>query len=220
MKNRLYLLILFIGLVSYSTISAQLQLGFHADAGVSNFIEKNREPNVEIANNYTSLFSYSLGVSTSYPIVSDWLRINSGAKYAQLRAMNNMPKDMPKDMPFPGNTPSSWEEQYHTLQIPIKVDYAFEKWLHFNLGLSNKINLNTPKNTQTEKINKYALAFIGGFDFIFYDKFILGASYYKDLTPNSLIYKNYKETNETYDIGYYVQQCTINIGYLLDFNRK
>lgn len=211
MNNKSKLVFFVLMLLLPNLVTAQINFGIHANFGFSKFIEKNREPAVVVGNYYTTLPSFSIGLDALYSFNNTKFGFITGMNISSFASENNMPDDF-DDPSYTGAR--SWDERFYTLSLPLKVNYKFEEWVHINAGLSNTLILNEPKEIFIQKINKYTLNFTGGVDFIIKQRFLIGATYYRDILPTMIRLKD-KSNPETYDIKYSIEQITLKIGFKL-----
>jgi hypothetical protein len=180
----------------------------YAKGGLSNFIEKDEEESIKIANYYTRMPSFNVGADVILPIFhkdSSNFKFVAGLDFGYYSAQSNVPERWYSDPQW--NGPIKWEDRFYSLSIPVKLNFKFEKWIYLYGGLVNSFQLNTPKNLKDSKINRYSLSFTGGIDFIIMKRFITGASYYRNITP-------VMKYSDNCDIYYYVQQITVKVGYI------
>ena len=195
--------------VLQNQLYAQLKFCIHANCGISTFIEKDNEPQLEIGNYYTALPSYGFGGDAVYSFKNSKFGIISGLNVSSFASENHLPDHfIIPEYGWPDKR-RNWEERFYSLSIPLQLNYKFEEWIHINGGLSNTVHLNKPKDIIfSKKINQYTLNFIGGIDFVIKQRVIIGAMYYRDIIP-TMLYKN------TDDIKYSIEQITVKIGFIL-----
>ena len=200
-------------LILSANLSAQIRYGVHLKGGVSNFIEKNYTVG-NVANYYTFLPSYNLGGDIIFPFskadssnfrfISDFQFI-SGLDFGIYGAQNNVPKRWYTLPEWKG--PTKWNERLYSLSVPLKLNFKFEKWVHIYGGVVNTFNVAKNKELSYKIVSLYTLNFTGGIDFLIYDRFVIGASYYRNLTHT---WKYIPEDK----IFYYVEQFSVKIGYV------
>ncbi len=212
---RINTLLLFFVITFHTVSFAQIKYSVHANCGISNFIEKNKEPSLITANRYTRLPSFTVGTEGLYTFNNSKIGIISGVNISLFASENHMPDDFevpPFSPPYTG--PMEWKEKLYSLSIPLKLNYNFEEWLHFNAGFANTFHLKND-NISAKKINIYTLSFVGGFDFVIKKKFTIGAMYYRDILPSMKLLKPLSNT-ETFNIKYSIEQITLKIGYIIN----
>jgi len=202
-------------LVFSACLSAQVRYGVYAKGGVSDFIERNFEKSVKFGNSYSSLPSYNFGVDVIFPFSksdSSVFQFISGIDFGSFAAKNSMSESFSA----PGyDGPYSWNERLYSLSIPAKVNFKFERWVHVYGGFVYTFNLNKPEEMWNKKFNKSTLSVTGGVDFFILNRFVVGASYYRNVTPLMKILKKPHELKtETFKCSYYVQQICLKIGYI------
>ncbi len=206
MKSKV-LLFLFV-LILPNILTAQIQLGAHANIGVSRFVEKNNtQGSIEVVNYYTHLISFSGGADIFYWFKDTDFGLNSGINFSYFGSNKNLDENTV----FPVE-PYSLEQRVYSLSLPIRVNYKFEKWLYFNAGLANTFHVKESDNFKIENLNIYTLSFIGGFEFIIKDKIGIGAEYYRDIRPTIASLKG--GLSPDVDIEYQIEQITLKISYL------
>ncbi len=194
-------------LATFST-KAQISYEIFTDIGYNNFIEEDKDSTIDVGNTYTGLPFFSVGTEALLTIKEQFY-ISSGLSYALISAKNKTPHTSSHNT----GTASQWKERLHTLSVPLKLGLKPEDWMRIYAGVSNTFYLNTPKEMFDKKVNTYALSFIGGVDFIIKERFTLGASYTRNITPMSELLQ-LPSTSQTYDIKYYTSQIGIKLGYI------
>lgn len=213
---KINILVIFFVLVFQNISFAQIKFTVYGKCGISNFIEKNNEPSIVVANNYTHLPSYTIGAEGLYTFNNTKIGMISGINFSLFSAQNHIPDDFfnnqtPLIPPYTG--PMEWNERFYSLSIPVKVNYKFEEWLHLNAGFANTFHLKNDKISK--KTNIYTLNFVGGFDFVIKKKFVFGIMYYRDILPSMRLLKLPSKT-ETHNVKYFVEQITVKIGYVIN----
>ncbi|HIP47960.1 MAG TPA: hypothetical protein EYG92_03225 [Lutibacter sp.] len=103
--------------------------------------------------------------------------------------------------------------RFYNISIPMQIGYAFEEYLHFNIGLSNNFHLiNNNKMTiegrsfkTIDKMRLYSLGYIAGFDFTIKEKYSIGFNYQRDITASV--------KDPINDFYHYFDQINLRIGY-------
>lgn len=184
-------------------VFAQIRYGVHLTGGFSNIIEKNySKPYVSIANYYTALPAYGVGVDIIIPISDTNFHINTGFDFGSFAAKNNIPEHWKPSI----SNPDGWTERFYYVSLPVEIGFRFEKWVHVHAGIANKFQLNKPKETGQD-MNRYTPDITGGVDFLVKNRFVIGASYSRNLT-------SVMKSNHSDKISYFVQQAVLKIGYV------
>jgi len=190
--------------LSFYSMTAQIKYDIEVDVGITDF-RRTKYESFEIPFIYELGLNYKLGLGIYFPIEKKKIGIRTGLNIKTSNVKNKI-ENLDINM-----TPESWIESYYSIDIPIQVSYSFEKWVLFNLGVSNRFNIKHSKEfkygMQKEK-RAYTIAFVGGVDFILKKKYILGINYYRDLST----FIKLKE----FDIYYGYQQVSLKLGYILN----
>jgi len=204
-------------------LSAQVRYGIHVKGGYSNFVETDYDKIIDVVNVYTKLPSFNLCADVIIPFIkadSSAFQFVTGLDFGSFAAKNSLPdyffdrEDDPFNPPYTG--PRSWNERFYSLSAPFKLNFKFEKWLYIYGGLAYTCHINKPDEIRDKKISRHTVSLIGGIDFLMLNRFILGASYYKNLTPSmKLLEKSLDSKSETAKIFWHVQQISVKIGYII-----
>jgi len=195
---------------SYSQIKKEI----YTNLGASHLAILSLDP---LTQDFMFLFDYnyapslSIGVSLQKPVFNDIFIVKGGFEF-NTNAIVIRNKE--------GGTIEGFFKKYegkkvrfYNISIPMQISYAFEDYLHFNIGLSNNFHL-VNNNMITiedhtfktiEKMRFYSLGYILGFDFIIKEKYSLGVNYQRDITASV--------KDPINDIYHYFDQINLRIGY-------
>lgn len=155
--------------------------------------------------NYESALGVSLGVELSYPIINDNFKIISGINFDLFNVKNKQPESIDID-----EIPKNWNERFYSIDVPVKVGYAFEEWLYINMGISNNFNIyHSDEFTYgySKSIRPYTLSLLLGADATINKKYIVGLLY--DRNISTFIKHNEEDTYFGFEV------IGIRIGYSL-----
>jgi len=203
-----YSIIIVFLLILSAAVSAQMRYGVYVKGGASNFIERDYEGGKNMANYYTFLPSYNLGADVIFPFFKADLsnfQFITGLDFGMYEAQSNVPERWYSQPEWVG--PIKWDMRLYSLSVPLKLNFRFEEWVHVYGGVVNTFNVASNKEMGYRIIRPYTLNFTGGVDFLIYDRFVIGASYYRNLTH---AWKYFSGV----DIFFYVQQFSVKIGYV------
>lgn len=206
-------------LIAYSILlsiqsNSQIKKEVYTNLGVSHLAIVSLDPIIQdfmFPFDYNYAPSFTLGGSLIKPILNDkfivkaGLELNTNAIVIRNKHGGTLEGFLKK---YEGK-----KVRFYNISVPIQMGYTFEKYLHFNLGLTNNFHLlNNDKITigdhtfkTIDKMRVYSLGYLAGFDFTIKKKYNIGLNYQRDITPSL--------KDPISDIYHYFDQINVRIGY-------
>jgi len=182
-----------------SNCFAQKKVSVAVSGGVSNLIEIDKDTGFEIGNQYTSIASFKAGVNYDlYKRDSTRFFPNVGFAITAKGAKNTFPGGY-------GANESSWIERFYSFDLPIVLNYKFEKFLIIRGGINSSLLLGTSNFKGMTEKKPFTLGLLGG-GTIRIKNYTLNIEYIYDFT-DMLRFSNYdisyRNTLLHFGVGYY-----------------
>lgn len=200
MKNKILILVLFIILLNVNSF-AQNRISFTIAGGSGNLREINKT-SVQIGNYYSSISSYKAGVYYDF-YKNDSVKFfpTLGFFITAKGAKNNLPNGMV----WYGTNKTYLVQRFYSFDLPIILNYRFEKWLLIKGGINTSLLFATSNLQKFSEKKLMSFGFFGGGS-IKVKRFSVNAEYIYDISDML----KYRQMNVSYrnsllhiGIGYY-----------------
>lgn len=118
-------------------------------AGQSNLLKQDNDNSHDYANFYTGTFAFKTGIEYKLTDNNKTLYPTAGISVSLKGAVNNEAGSVP---------PNSWPERLFTTDIYTNINYSFEPWLIFSIGLQSSFPM--LHYTYKEENNKLHFAYL------------------------------------------------------------
>ena len=182
-----------------SNCFAQKKFSVAVSGGVSNLREIDNDTGIEIGNQYTSIASFKAGVNYDiYKRDSTRFFPNVGFAITAKGARNTFPGGY-------GANESSWIERFYSFDLPIVLNYKFEKFLILRGGINSSLLFATSNFKGMTEKNPFTFGLLGG-GTIRVKRYTLNFEYiydFTDMLQHSNYDISYRNTLLHFGVGYY-----------------
>ena len=190
----------FFSLGIFGFTQAQIKYGVESGFVLTNYIESGWVS--ALANEHLPTMSFNLGGNAGINLWKSDFNIQVGILYTYWRVKMKIPDAVvPHAAPYVDRL--SWTEKFHSFDMPLIIQYKYEEWLVPNIGLVGSFNI--CDEFKNHSLNLFSYGWTAGVDFFIYKHYIIGAKYFKELTPMG---RNINENN------CYRQYYGLKLGYL------
>lgn len=181
--NRFVLSLLLLCLANISAFS-QLRIAAHAGIGQSLIDKLSLDDGISTSSAYSEALTYNVGATAYYQLSTSSLDLMAGLNYEFLSS--EVDDLFPHD---DGIVRLPWNEDFHRITLPIGINFRFDEWLQLYAGYLSYFNVAYSERKESPVyypgnpiINFYSSGVTAGVNLVFYQRFLIGFNYSRELS--------------------------------------